>query len=47
MITTDQISEAQTGWTMGHASEGETPGFPNSSRHAWTVALKGFHSAIG
>lgn len=49
MITTDQISEAQTGCSIGHApvTEASRPGIvlPNSSRAACTVALKGFHSA--
>ncbi|OAH13854.1 hypothetical protein STSP_28320 [Streptomyces jeddahensis] len=28
MISTDQMSEAQTGCCMGHADESTTPGFP-------------------
>src|SRR4051794_25799645 len=31
---------------MGQASDGETPGLPNSVRQACTVALNGFHSAM-
>src|SRR5690606_40743657 len=31
---------------MGQACEVETPGLPKSSRHAWTVALNGFQSAM-
>lgn len=31
---------------MGQASDCDWPGLANSTRQAWTVALKGFHSAI-
>jgi hypothetical protein len=47
MIASDHRIEAQTGCRIGHACDSETPGFPNSTRQAWTVALNGFHSAIG
>src|SRR3954464_11873867 len=30
---------------MGEASEADWPGLANTTRHAWTVALNGFHSA--
>src|SRR5215470_4835877 len=46
-ITTDHAIEAITGCCIGHAPDVDTPGLPNSTRLAWTVALNGFHSAMG
>ena len=48
MITIDQSTDASTGCCIGQASGTGYPGgrLPNSSRQPWTVALKGFHSAM-
>src|SRR5215475_1998131 len=44
-MTSDHATDAITGCCIGQEADDETPGLPNSSRQACTVALNGFHSA--